>query len=136
MALNPNDANVIASSGALCAVLGRPEEGIDRIRQAMRLNPYHPEWYWIDLGIVFYMARRYEDAIEAYCHRTKPGHWVLSRLAACYAQMGRMEEAAAAVAQVLRLKPDFSIAKLRRAGWGTAESEHVKDGMRKAGLPE
>lgn len=136
MALNPNDANVIASSGALCAVLGRPEEGIDRIRQAMRLNPYHPEWYWIDLGIVFYMARRYEDAIEAYCHRTKPGHWVLSRLAACYAQMGRMEEAAAAVTQVLRLKPDFSIAKLRRAGWGTAESEHVKDGMRKAGLPE
>ena len=136
LALNPNDANVIASSGVLCAVLGRPEEGIDRIRQAMRLNPYHPEWYWIDLGIVFYMAHRYEDAIEAYRHRTKPGHWVLSRLAACYAQMGQMEEAAAAAAHVLQLKPDFSIAKLRRAGWGTAESKHVKDGMRKAGLPE
>jgi len=136
MELNPNDANVIASSGAHCAFLGRSDEGIDRIRRAMRLNPYHPEWYWIDLGIVFYMARRYEDAIEAYCHRTKPGHWVLSRLAACYAQMGRMEEAAAVAAQVLRIKPDFSVAKLRRAGWGTAESEHIKDGMRKAGLPE
>ena len=136
MALNPNDANVIASSGVLCALLGRPEEGIDRIRQAMRLYPYHPEWYWIDLGIVLYMARRYEDAIEAYRHRTKPGYWVLSRLAACYAQMGRMEEAAVAAAQVLKLKPDFSVAALRRAGWGTAESQHVKDGMRKAGLPE
>jgi TolB-like protein len=136
MALNPNDANVIASSGALCALIGRAEEGIERIRQAMRLNPYHPEWYWIDLGIVFYMARRYDDAIEAYRQRSKPGHWVWSRLAACYAQLGRKEEAAAAVAHVLQLKPDFSIAKLRRAGWGTAESQHVKDGMRKAGLPE
>jgi TolB-like protein len=136
MALNPNDANVIAGWGATLAALGRPEEGIDWIREAMRLNPYHPEWYWVDLGIVFYMARRYEDAIEAYRHRSKPGHWVLSRLAACYAQMGCMEEAAAAAAQVLQLKPDFSIAKLRRAGWGPLESEHVRAGMRKAGLPE
>ncbi len=136
MVLNPNDANVIATSGALCALLGRPEEGIDRIRHAMRLNPYHPEWYWIDLGIVFYVAHRYEDAIEAYLHLARPGHWVSSRLAACYAQLGRMEEAAAAVAQVLRVRPDFSIGKLRRAGWGMAEGEHIRDGMRKAGLPE
>jgi TolB-like protein len=136
MALNPNDANVIASSGVMSALAGRPEEGIDRIRQAMRLNPYHPEWYWVDLGTVFYLAHRYDDAIEAYRHRTRPGHWVLARLAACYSHLGLMEEAAAAAAQVLRLKPDFSIAKLRRAGWGPIESEHIREGMRKAGLPE
>ena len=81
-------------------------------------------------------TREYFDAIEAYRHRSKPGHWVLSRLAACYAQLGRMDDAAATVARVLRLKPDFSVSKLRRAGWGTVESEHVKNGMRKAGLPE
>lgn len=136
IALNPNDANAIAGLGGLVAVLGRPEEGIDLIREAMRLNPYHPEWYWVDLGSVLYMARRYADAVEAYGHRTRPGYWVTSRLAACYAQMDCMEEAAAASAETLRLKPDFSIAKLRRGGWGVAFTEHLRDGMRKAGLPE
>jgi TolB-like protein len=136
IALNPNDANAIAAYGALLAVLGRPEEGIDRIREAMRLNPYHPEWYWVDLGIVLYIARRYADAVEAYGHRTRPGSWVLARLAACYAQMGRMEEAAAAAAEVRKLRPDFSLAKLRRTGWNAADTEHILEGMRKAGLPE
>ncbi|NJM91721.1 MAG: hypothetical protein HC861_02840 [Rhodospirillaceae bacterium] len=106
------------------------------MRQAMRLNPYHPEWYWDDLAIVLHMAERYEDAIEAYGHRTRPGAWVLSRIAACYAQMGRMEEAAAVAAKVLQIKPDFSIAKMRRPGWNAAHAERFKDGMRKAGLPE
>ena len=120
----------------MLALLGRQQEGIDYIREAMRLNPYHPEWYWVDLGSVLYMARRYDDAIEAYRHRTRPGYWVMSRLAACYAQLGRQTEATAAVAEVLRQRPDFSIAKLRRPGWNAADSEHIVDGMRKAGLPD
>jgi len=136
IALNPNDANAIASLGGVLALLGRQQEGIDYIREAMRLNPYHPEWYWVDLGSVLYMARRYDDAIEAYRHRTRPGYWVMSRLAACYAQLGRQTEATAAVAEVLRQRPDFSIAKLRRPGWNAADSEHIVDGMRKAGLPD
>jgi hypothetical protein len=102
----------------------------------MRLNPYHPEWYWVDLGIVLYIARRYADAVEAYSHRTRPGSWVLARLAACYAQMGRMQEAAAAAAEVRKLRPDFSLAKLRRTGWNATDTEHILEGMRKAGLPE
>ena len=102
----------------------------------MRLNPYHPEWYWVDLGIIFYMARRYEDAVEAYRQRTNPGYWVLARLAASYAQLGRMEEAGATAAEVMRLKPDFSVMKLRRAGWAGSDERHIQEGMLKAGLPE
>ncbi len=87
---------------------GRIEDGIDHIREAMRINPYHPEWYWITLGSVLYVARRYGDAIEAYKRKANPQTWVLSRLAACYAQLGRREEAAQATAEILRLKPDFT----------------------------
>ena len=136
LALNPNDANILATYAGLLAALGRIEEGLDRMREAMRRNPYHPEWYWVDLAIIFYIARRYEDAVEAYRQRTNPGYWVMSRLAACYAQIGRMEEARAAAAEVLRLKPDFSIRKLRRSGWNGEDVEHIRDGMRKAGLPD
>ena len=136
LALNPNEANVLATLGAVTAALGRHEEGIDRVREAMRLNPYHPEWYWIALGNIFYAAHRYEDALEAYQHRNNPGYWVFSRLAACNAQLGRMDEARAAAEEVMRRKPDFAISALRRAGWRRGDVDHIKDGMRKAGLPE
>ena len=136
LALNPNDANVLATLGVAAAAFGRCEEGLDRVRQAMRLNPYHPVWYWVSLGMIFYAMRRYEDAVEAYKHRSDPGYWVLARLAACYAQLGCAEEAKAAAARVMLIKPDFAIHTVRRAGWSPTDVEHVRDGMRKAGLPE
>jgi TolB-like protein len=136
LALNPNDANALATLGGVTAALGRHEEGIDRVREAMRLNPYHPEWYWVGLGNIFYTARRYEDALEAYKHRNSPGYWVMARIAACYGQMGAVAEAKAAAAEVVRLKPDFGVSRMFRAGWSASDTEHVRDGMRKAGLPE
>ena len=138
LALNPNDANVMASSGLTLAHLGRAEEGVGRIREAMRLNPnpYHTEWYWSDLGVTLYAARRYADALEAFGHRTQPGPWTLCRVAACYAQLGRLDEARAAAAEALRQQPDLSLAKFRLPMWTAVEAEHIRDGMRRAGVPD
>jgi TolB-like protein/Flp pilus assembly protein TadD len=136
LALNPNDANAMASSGLMLAGLGRAEEGIGRIREAMRLNPYHTEWYWMDLGMTLYAARRYVDALEALGHRMQPGPWTLCRIAACHAQLGRLDEARAAVAEALRQQPDLSLSKVRLPMWTAAEAQHILDGMRRAGVPE
>ena len=136
ISLNPNDANALATSGIALAWLGRADEGITRIHEAMRLNPYHPDWYWADLGMALYAARRYSDAVEAFGRSAAQGPWSLSRIAACYAQMNRLEDAAAAVAEVLRQQPDFSVAKSRHGVWNPVEAEHVREGLRKAGLPE
>ena len=70
--LNPNDANFIAQSGFYAATEGRTDEGLEQFRRALQLNPYPPEWYWLDLGDVLYMSSRYEEAIESYRHLTKP----------------------------------------------------------------
>ena len=64
VALNPNDANNLAQRGWFLAKVGRAEEGVQLIRQAMRLNPFHPEWYWTILTTALYAARRYEDALR------------------------------------------------------------------------
>lgn len=137
LALNPNDANALATYGILLVALGRHDEGIDRTREAMRLNPYHPEWYWVGLGGALYAARRYEDALEALRRRSQPKTWVLSRIAASYAQLGRMDEAAKTVAEIFRQNPNFSISDLRGgSGWGLKDRQHLREGMRKAGLPE
>lgn len=133
-ALNPNDANAIIGSGRLLARRGRHEEGIDRIREAMRLNPYHPEWYWATLGSVLYSARKYADAAESFGRVTRPGYWILCRIASCHAQLGRTSEAAAAAAEARRLRPDFSLANLRLRECEPGEVEHIKEGLCKAGF--
>ncbi len=138
-ALNPNDANGIAQKGSLLAVVGRAEEGIALIREAMRLNPFHPEWYWSAMAIAAYAARRYEDALEANRRISggrPPQYWELARAAACHAQLGRIDEARRCAADVMRLKPDFHLAAERLSYKNPADAEHVREGMRRAGLPE
>ena len=107
------------------------------VQRAMRLNPHHPEWYWSMLAIGLYAARRYEEALEAYRRIAvwkKP--WHLARLAACYAQLGRLEEARVQVAEVLRLDPDFRLSNVKLFYRNPADAEISFEGMRKAGLPD
>jgi DNA-binding SARP family transcriptional activator/TolB-like protein/Tfp pilus assembly protein PilF len=136
LALNPNDANARASYGAAIASFGEHEDGVRHIREAMLLNPFHPEWYWLALGGAFLAARRYEDAIEAYKRRTRPLVWVTTRMAICFAHLGRMEEAQAMTRRVLELNPSFRISAHRRGGWSDADLQHMREGMLLAGLPE
>jgi adenylate cyclase len=123
--------------GAALAAVGRAKEGVEMIRQAIRLNPFHPDWYWDTLGFALYDARRYEEALQALKHlANRKRHWLLARMAACYAQLGRDDEAQARVREVLQLKPGFRVSRERLAYKYAVDAEHVLEGMRKAGLPE
>jgi len=74
LSLNPNNDLIVVQQGELLTWLGRAEEGIDWIRRAMRLNPYHPERYWNHLGRAQYSARAYADAIESFSHIARPDY--------------------------------------------------------------
>ena len=74
LALNPNYDLVVVQQGELLTWLGRPEEGIDWIRKAMRLNPYHPERFWNHLGRACYCAEKYAEAVDAFSRITRPDH--------------------------------------------------------------
>ena len=65
LSLNPNDDLVVVQQGEILTWLGQPEEGIDWIRKAMRLNPYHPERFWSHLARACFAARRYGEALDA-----------------------------------------------------------------------
>jgi FCD domain len=56
----------VVQQGELLTWLGRPEEGIEWIRRAMRLNPYHPERFWSHLGRAQHTARAYAGAIASF----------------------------------------------------------------------
>ncbi len=135
--LNPSDANGLAMMGSNLTPLGRAEEAIGLIRSAMRLNPIHPEWYWNGLEIAYYATHRYEDSLDA--QRRISAHespWSFARRAACYAQLGQIDEARAQANEVLRLKPDFRLSAIRLFYKNSADAQHVLEGMRKAGLPD
>jgi len=137
VSLNPNDANGLALLGSVLGVVGQPDKGIELIRQAMHLNPFHPGWYWGELAVALYAARRYEEALEANQQLSaQKQFWYLARMAACQAQLGRLEEAHAYAAQVLQRKPDFRISAVKLRFKNPSDAEHMLDGLRNAGLPE
>jgi adenylate cyclase len=137
LALNPNYDLVVVQQGELLTWLGRPEEGIDWIKKAMRLNPYHPERFWSHLGRACYCAERYAEAAEAFSRITRPDHTHHAFLAGTFAQMGNAVAAAAHAAEVLKREPKFSVA----AHLATQHYKHEVDrrryeaGLLRAGLP-
>lgn len=134
--LNPSDANAVAALGLVMVARGQHEAGLEMFKEAFRLNPYHPEWYWVDFGSILYVCGKYEEALAAFAHRRDPHLWVLSRVAACYAQLDRMTEAQAVVAKIMRMKPDFRLSQQRFGCWGSSDTARFRAGMIKAGLPE
>lgn len=133
--LNPNDANILAVLALATVSRGQREEGLAMFREAFRLNPYHPEWYWMDYGSALYLSERYEEALDAFRRRTEHGVWVLCRIAACLAQLGRQEEAQNVASEILVRSPGFRLSALRTGSWGPEDSRRFRDGMLKAGLP-
>jgi adenylate cyclase len=135
--LNPNDPRIVAQKGELYIWLGRAEEAVSWLREAMRLDPYGAAGRAHLLGRALYATRRYAEAAEWYRQSPFVRFEPQADLAACYAQLG--EEAAARdhAREALRLNPAFSIAAyvghlpFRRE----EDRDHLREGLAKAGLP-
>jgi adenylate cyclase len=136
--LNPNDDLIVVQQGEMLTWLGRAEEGIDWIRKAMRLNPYHPPRFWNHLGRAYFVARRYAEAIDAFSRLATPDASHHAFLAASHAALGNTEPAANHVAQVLKLSPDFTIsARLRAMHHQRPEDqEHHREMLVRAKFPD
>ena len=50
MELNPNDAQTLAHACVAFALMGEPALGLEAGEQALRLDPYYPDWYAASLG--------------------------------------------------------------------------------------
>jgi tetratricopeptide (TPR) repeat protein len=137
LALNPNRTNALASMADLFVCTGRPDEAMALIADAMRLDPHHPTWYWIELGAAHFVARRYADAIRAFRNHPNMHYLVQAYLAACYAQLGENEAMHSAAGEVLSLRPDFSVAAFVtfQSYKFAADREHLASSLCKAGLP-
>ena len=91
------------------------------------------------LGFAYRIAGRYQEALAPLkkALTLSPNHMPSHvNLAVCYAELGRLEEARAEVAEVLRLAPSFSLesSKQNTPYKDPADLERYLDGLRKAGM--
>lgn len=115
--LSPNYADAVAELGDVLSFVGRPEEAIELIEKAMRLNPTPPSWYLDNLGRAYLLTKQYEEAIVTFKRvlNRNPDYWVsYIYLAASYANLGRQKEAQAVVAEVQRINPMLSLESVRQ----------------------
>jgi len=140
-------AVTIAPNGSLAYALfaftlnfaGRSKDAISMLKKAIRLNPIPPAFYSFFLGLAYRGVGRYEDALKAY-QKALPQYpdttVVQLGLAACYSALGRKQEARKAVAEVLKLNPEFSLDlyTMTVPFKNQSDLEHHLEDLRKAGL--
>ena len=91
--LNPSSAHALVYLSRLELFAGNPEAATDRVRQALRLNPFGK--YGWHLGQVHYTARRYDEATAVLKSLSDPAAIVQALLAASQAMSGDDREAVA-----------------------------------------
>ncbi len=137
--LNANYPMVFAGLGDVLSWAGRPQEAIEYLKKAMRLDPEQSFWYFWFLGHAYFLAGQHEEAIETLKRAVNrnPDFWLAHvYLAASYSELGRQEEARVEVSEVVRLRPQISSEDWRQTlpYKDQAVSERLFDSLRKAGL--
>ena len=139
--LFPNNADINAGLGMILNAAGKPEEAINVLKNAMRLNPIPPGWYIGWLGDAYRLTGQYEKAVHEYkkAIQLQPDDMFSHlNLALYYVKLGRKADAHAEAAEVLRINPKFSAENYAKhiALKDEASKKLLIDGMRKVGLPE
>jgi adenylate cyclase len=136
--LNPNDDLIVVQQGEVLTWLGRGEEGVEWIKKAMALNPYHPERYWGHLGRAHFVAHQYDEAISCFRRLSVADKVVHAHLAAAMGAAGDAAGAQRHGAEVRRLDPEFTVkGHLATLHYVRSEDEaHHRAALLAAGLPE
>ena len=144
-ALNPNDAELLAEMANFLIFIGQPRRAIDQVKEAIRLNPFHENWYVEYLGWAYQEAGMPKEAIETFERAVDLRNpqddqlWYFPTLAAAYAQLGRMDDARKIVETLLSRRPNYSTSEVvsRAYPYKTKElSDKYVNAVRRVGLPE
>jgi TolB-like protein/cytochrome c-type biogenesis protein CcmH/NrfG len=148
VSLEPGNAESYVNLALVLAYIGRPAEGSAAMELALQLDPKPSLRTLIISGVVFFMDRQYERAVNLLEDaRTRfGGGWncgclrgVQLQLPLTYAQLGRLDDAKAETDNILKYWPNGNLAYFR-----TLIAHHKRDedldhrlsALRKAGLPE
>ncbi len=133
--LNPNDTDIMSNMGDALAHCGRSEEAITLLNKALVLNPFYPDQYLWYLGGAQFNLKQYDEAVRTLKKMNSPAEG-RRLLAACYAYMGKKDEARYQAGKVLEAYPNFSLDHWEKVqpDVNPEDTEHFVRGLRLAGL--
>ena len=141
--LNPNFTWAHGNLGLALTFAGQAEEAVGPFNEALRLSPRDPFcflWLYL-LAFATFLAGRYGEALEHVERSLRlnaniPG--AHRNRAACLSELGRIEEARAALAEFLRLVPGATITSMRAQlpMKNPDDFERYAGALRRVGLPE
>jgi TolB-like protein/class 3 adenylate cyclase/Tfp pilus assembly protein PilF len=137
LAINPNDAEAHGETGLILLWAGRPEQAIASFETAFAFNLYPRSDYVYGRGLTLYVLRRHQESIQVLergAARYPNSVFILSVLAASYAQIGRTDEATRNSDAVRRLLPIFDPAIIGSRIRDQELLDYVGEGMMKAGF--
>lgn len=141
LSINPSCAAAWARSGATLSYLGRCDEALNRVQQAMRLSPFdqHLFWYYTICGSACFGGGRYDESVAwlGKALRLNPRYNGARRfLIGALVQTGELAEARALAQELLDELPDFSV---RQFGQWSPLQQPMRDkllqALETAGLP-
>lgn len=135
--LNPNDWRSHRYLGAVALYSGRTDEALKWYETSMRYDPYISSGLLMNVGIGNYLKGDYDKSLNWLEQCTARWTNFLGChivLAATYAQVGRLEDAAAEVAEISRLAPFFEVDIYGSAYHNPQDRAKIVSGLKKAGL--
>jgi adenylate cyclase len=140
IALDPNFAQGHSATGLALMYAGRAAEALEAFAIAKRLDPHSPSIVLHFVAQANFSLGRYEAAAEHLLERiarTPATDSSRMLLAACYGHRGRVDEARAAWAGLMKVNPDFSLAQRARVlpYKEPRDFQRIADGLAKADLP-
>jgi TolB-like protein/Tfp pilus assembly protein PilF len=133
IALNPNDAYILAHWALLEAYSGRPDESDRYLANALRLNPYPPDWYGEFRSVTAFARGRYDQARAGF-EIAPDTYWDRLYLLACYGHLDAEEEATALLAWFRTQFPNLALIDAAKIEPFAHESDRVRliNGLEKA----
>ncbi len=134
--LNPHDSATWSHYAWYLVSAGEPGEALASLDRRAAIDPHLPNWHWDIRAEALYGLGRYEEAASTLEHKGVRYFYSFGKLAACYGQLGRREEAAKAWQQMLAINPAATLASVGE-GIGflkQADADHWTEGLIKAGL--
>jgi TolB-like protein len=141
MEANPNNLVILTLAGAANLWRGSLDTAYECYLRGYQLSPGAADAHWSlsGLGMVETLRGNYEAGIEWSLRALATfNEWPLTYrvLAAAYAQLGRMDEAAAAIKRLREIAPHSTLEQLEVKGLNNRILAGLLPGLRKAGLPE
>jgi len=137
--LDPANSALLTRSTLPLIFLGKGTQAEERLRVAIRLNPYHD---WLPnqlLGQALFLQGRYEEAAGWLLAAQRENPNFIGNMwwrAATYGQLKNTEEARRAVEEILSRMPTAAISRSFIQIRDAAAMERFRQGLRTAGLPE